>query len=117
MIMKILIADDNILMRRMIHDVIKPFAEEIFECGDGNEAIEIYNSVEPDWVLMDYEMPQVDGLTATRRIIEGNPNARILLVTQHDDEDLRLEAKEAGTKGFVSKDNLLSLRLEINKTY
>jgi CheY-like chemotaxis protein len=114
--MKVLIADDNASMRRMIRSVIQPVAEEIFECADGGEAIEIYDQIYPDWVLMDFGMPRVDGLTAIRRIIDRNPKARILLVTQHDDEDLRQAAREAGAKGFVLKDNLFSLRATINKT-
>lgn len=111
--MKVLIADDNASMRRMIRTLIQPVAEEIFECADGREAVETFDRIEPDWVLMDFGMPQLDGLQATRQIIARNPQAQILLVTQHDDDDLREAASEAGVKGFVLKDNLFSLRSRI----
>ena len=62
----------------------------------------------PDWVLMDWEM-RTDGLTATRRIIKAHPQARILIVTKHDDDKLRNAAIEAGARGFVLKDDLLAL--------
>jgi DNA-binding NarL/FixJ family response regulator len=111
--MKVLIADDNASMRRMIRTVIQSVAEEIFECADGREAVETFNRICPDWVLMDFGMPQLDGLQATRQIMAGHPQAQILLVTQHDDDDLRQAASEAGVKGFVLKDNLFSLRTRI----
>jgi CheY-like chemotaxis protein len=113
--MRILIVDDNASMRRMIRAVVKPVAEEIFECADGLEAVETFHRIKPDWVLMDFEMPQLDGLEATRQIIAANPEAQILLVTQHDDEDLRQTAREAGAKGYILKENLFSLRSTIVK--
>lgn len=115
--MKILIADDNVLMRQMIRAVVKPLVEEIYECGDGSEAIEIYKRIKPHLVLMDFNMPLIDGLTAIRKIIGFDKNARIFLVTQHDDEDLRQVAQKAGAKAVISKDNLLRLRLEITKNF
>ena len=114
--MRILIVDDNASMRRMIRAVVKPVAEEIFECADGREAVETFERIEPDWVLMDFGMPRLDGLQATRQIIAANPHAQILLVTQHDDEELRQAASEAGVKGYVLKDNLFSLRSTITET-
>jgi two-component system chemotaxis response regulator CheY len=113
--MKILIADDNASMRRMIRTLFQNVAEEIFECADGSEAVETYNRITPDWVLMDFGMPEMDGLTAIRLIIANDPQARVLLVTQHDDDDLRQAAREAGARGFVLKDNLFSLRSTITK--
>ena len=77
---------------------------------------ETFDRIEPDWVLMDFGMPQLDGLQATRQIIARNPHAQILLVTQHDDEELRQAASEAGVKGYVLKDNLFSLRSTITET-
>lgn len=115
--MKILIADDNASMRQMIRAVVKPLVKEIYECGDGSEAIEIYKRIKPDLVLMDFNMPCIDGLTAIRKIIGFDKNASIFLVTQHDDEDLRQVAHKAGAKAVISKDNLLRLRLEITKNF
>jgi CheY-like chemotaxis protein len=113
--MRVLIADDNPSMRQMIRTIIQPVAEEIFECEDGREAVETYQQIYPDWVLMDFEMPRLDGLQAIRQIIARNPNARIMLITQHDDDDLRIAAKEAGATAMVLKDNLFDLRLRASK--
>jgi CheY-like chemotaxis protein len=111
--MRVLIADNNASMRRMMRTIVKPVAEEIFECNDGKEAIEIYKGLSPDWVLMDFGMPQVDGLQATRQILDFDPNAHILLVTQYDDDDLRVAAREAGAMAIVLKDNLFNLGTKI----
>jgi DNA-binding NarL/FixJ family response regulator len=59
---------------------------------------------------MDNEMPNVDGLTATRRIVGEHPDARIVMVTHYDDRELREAAREAGACGYVVKDDLLALR-------
>lgn len=108
--MKVLIADDNASVRKMIRAIIQPVAEDIYECADGGEAVELYDRIRPDWVLMDFGMPRVDGLTAIKKIIAFFPDARILLVTQHDDDDLRSAAKEAGAESVVLKDDLFCLR-------
>ncbi len=115
--MKILIADDNASMRQMIRAVVKPLVKEIYECGDGCEAIEIYKRIKPDLILMDFNMPRIDGLTAIRQIIAFDKTAQILLVTQIDDNDLRQVAQKAGAKAVISKDNLLRLRSEITKNF
>jgi two-component system response regulator DegU len=58
---------------------------------------------------MDVRMPQMDGLTATRQIHEAHPSARIVIVTDYDDEDLRSAASEAGASGYALKQNLADL--------
>jgi DNA-binding NarL/FixJ family response regulator len=60
--------------------------------------------------LMDWEMNEMDGITATKQIIKNFPKANILLVTQYDDDILRIAAKEAGACGYVLKDDLSALR-------
>jgi CheY-like chemotaxis protein len=107
--MKVLIVEDNSEMRRMLADFIAPRFEEIYECADGDEAFSLYQKHLPDWVLMDWQMPQTDGITATREIIARFPSANICLVTSFADDFLRLEATEAGAKGFVLKRNLSEL--------
>ena len=107
--MKILIVDDNASMRRMIRGIIQPLADEIYECADGGEALEIYARVFPDWVLMDIQMKPVDGITATRQIIEAYPQARVLMVTNYNDDDLRQAAHEAGASRYLVKENLLDI--------
>jgi CheY-like chemotaxis protein len=108
--MKILIVEDNPQMRRMIASVISDLAEEIVECGDGAAAIFAYSKHSPDWVLMDIEMPDISGIAATRQIIASFPEARIVIVTNHDYPELRAAARSAGACAYALKDNLLEVR-------
>ena len=104
--MRILIADDHESFRAMLKSMLEKLGSEVVECRDGREAVQRYSEVAPDWVLMDIGMPKLDGLSAARQITAINPHARILMITQHDDADLRAEAGRAGATGYVRKDNL-----------
>lgn len=106
----ILIADDNAQVRRMICDLIEDIDPEIVECEDGGEAINSYDQHHPDFVLMDIQMTPVDGLTATKEILNRHPEAKIIAVTQHNDTSTREAAMSAGAWAFVGKDDLMSLR-------
>ena len=107
-VLKVLIVDDNKQARTMIRHYLHELADVVAECEDGEDALDCYEANRPDWVLMDWEM-RTDGLTATRRIVKAHPEARILIVTQHDDDGLRDAAIAAGARGFVLKDDLLAL--------
>jgi DNA-binding NarL/FixJ family response regulator len=71
--------------------------------------VQRFSEFVPDWVLLDIEMPHLDGLEATRQIAAMSPRARILIVTNYDDADLRAEANRAGAAGYVHKANLEEL--------
>jgi NarL family two-component system response regulator LiaR len=107
--MKILIVDDREPARQMIKRYLSNLANEFCECTDGAEALSAYRVFMPDWVLMDWEMKQMDGLTATRDIIRDFPQAQIVMITQYCDQELRRAANEAGVRGFFPKDELLDL--------
>lgn len=108
--MKLLIVDDHAAMRRLIGRVVRDMASEIEECKDGSEALVAYHRCLPDWVLMDVEMDQVDGITATREILFSYPHARVVIVSKYDDEQTREAARKAGACGYVLKENLLAIR-------
>ncbi len=108
--MKLLIVEDNEMMRQLIRRIVRDLADEILECADGDEALRGYRTFHPDWVLMDWQMPRIDGIAATREIIADFPDANICLVTNHDDDKLRREAEQAGASGFVLKDDLIAVR-------
>ena len=108
--MRIMIVDDNRQMRRMMASLLERLAEEIIECGDGAEAAPAYREHRPDWVLMDVEMGRVDGIEATRQIRSAFPEARIIIVTNYDEAELRTAASAAGAYAYVLKDNLLVIR-------
>jgi CheY-like chemotaxis protein len=106
----ILIADDNSQVRRMIRDLIEDIDSDIIECEDGGGAIAAYEQHHPDFVLMDVHMTPVDGLTASKEILRRYPEAKIIAVTQHQDNITREAAIALGVRAFVGKDDLMSLR-------
>lgn len=112
--MKMLIVEDNAVMRRLLRSLVVNLAEEIHECTDGSQALAAYRQFLPDWVLMDIEMPELDGLETTRQLLAAFPAARVVIVTQHDSAKFRDAAQHAGAYGFVSKENLLGLPALIN---
>ena len=111
--MNILIVEDNTSMRRLLRSLVGDLAAQVFECGDGAEAIAAYAAHqfdEHDWVLMDIEMKGMDGITATRALRNRWPEAHVVIVTNFDEASLRAAAYEAGACGYVFKENLLELR-------
>ncbi len=107
---KLLIADDCVEMRALIRMLLGDLATDIVECGGGRAAVELYFEIRPDWVVMDLQMKDGDGLSATREILRRDPAARILIVTQFDEEPLREAATESGAFGYMLKQNLLGIR-------
>jgi NarL family two-component system response regulator LiaR len=102
---KLLIADDHPMMREALLTAI---AEEtdmmvVGEATDGFEAIRLAEDCKPDVILMDLLMPGLDGLEAIARILEANPQAKILVVTSLEDEDKVLAAIQAGALGYFPK--------------
>jgi len=108
--LRVLIVDDNPLVRRMIRDVLDGLPLEIAECADGDEVLGRYATFAPDWVLMDIRMPRLDGIAATAALRAVHPEARVLVVSEHDQEDIRQAAGRAGAAGHVRKDDLTELR-------
>ena len=107
--MRVLIVDDNDGIRRVIRLALKGIATAVWECRDGADAAAAYLEHRPDLVLMDIRMPGVDGLEATRRILDADPSARVVIVTDYEDEALRAEAQRVGARGYALKMNLLDL--------
>lgn len=106
----ILIVDDNNEVRRMIRNLVEDLETEFCECSDGVQALSAYQENSPDWVLMDVQMKEMDGLTATRQIKESFPEAKVIILTNHSDAKTKQAAIDAGASGFVGKENLTVLR-------
>jgi CheY-like chemotaxis protein len=109
-VVTVLTVDDNKEVRRLIRTVVEDLVDEIFECGDGADALAAYEDHKPDLVLMDIEMPIMDGLAATRQIVAAHPEARIVIVTKYDHEKMRAAARLAGACDYVVKEDLQALR-------
>jgi CheY-like chemotaxis protein len=107
--MKLLIVDDNPDVRHVIKSLVEGVASEICECADGAEALSRYHLERPDVVLMDIQMAGMDGIAATQRIKAVDSAARVIIVTDYDQPDLREAAHQAGASGYVVKENLLEL--------
>ncbi len=107
--MKLLIVEDNASVRRILKMFAAQFADEIMECADGEESVLIYRAEKPDFVLMDINLGETDGISATRQIKNYDPNAKIIIVTSYDESDLRQAANEAGAIGYVVKEDLSPL--------
>ena len=107
--MKILIVEDNPSVRKLIERATADIADETIVREDGADALDAYEEHRPDIVLMDVKMPRVDGLAATRQIVRIHPEARIVIVTDYDDDVVRDAAREAGACAFALKTNLTDL--------
>jgi len=103
---RVLIADDQALVRggfRMILES-RPELEVVAEAEDGRAAIDLAVRLEPDVVLMDIRMPLVDGIEATRSIVESGVEARVIVLTTYDHDEYVFSALRAGASGFLLKD-------------
>jgi CheY-like chemotaxis protein len=106
---KILIADDDARMRRVLRETVAGLASAVYEASDGGEAIAICATQRPDWVLMDMRMKPIDGLRATAAIKAQFPETGVVIVTQYDDAELYAEALRVGARGYVMKEDLSAL--------
>ena len=106
MTIRVLVADDQAMVRAGFRMLLarEDDIEVVAEAGNGREAIELALRHRPTLVLMDIRMPEVDGLHASRRILDDNPAARILILTTFDLDEYIYEALQGGASGFVLKD-------------
>jgi len=104
---RILLADDHSLVRhgfRMILEA-QPDMEIAGEAGNGREAVELAQKLKPDVVVMDVTMPELNGIEATRRLIELSPRSRVLALSMHKDAVYVREILRAGARGYLLKDS------------
>jgi DNA-binding NarL/FixJ family response regulator len=103
---RLLIADDHPLVRQALRGMLErePDIEIVGEAGNGREAVDLCRALDPNLVLMDVRMPEMDGLEATRAIKHEYPEVGVLMVTMHDNQDYMREAARAGAAGYVLKD-------------
>jgi two-component system, NarL family, response regulator DegU len=104
MSLRLLVADDHPLLRQGLRvSLTDQGFDVIAEASDGRSAVDLALQHRPDVVVMDIGMPDLDGLEATRRILSARPAARVLVLTGHDDEQMRDAARAAGARAFVVK--------------
>lgn len=101
---KILLVDDAAFMRMMLKDTLtKNGYTDLHEAGDGLQAVEKYKEVQPDLVIMDITMPNMDGLEALKTIKGINPNAVIVMCSAMGQEAMVIDAIKSGAKDFIVK--------------
>jgi DNA-binding NarL/FixJ family response regulator len=103
---RVLLADDQALVRTGFRMILQtePDIEIAGEAGDGNETVALSAEVEPDVVLMDIRMPELDGIEATRKIVVDEASPRVLVLTTFDLDDYVFGALRAGASAFLLKD-------------
>jgi DNA-binding NarL/FixJ family response regulator len=102
---RILIADDHTLFREGLVALLDsvPEIEVVDTVEDGQQAIESAAKQQPDVILMDLQMPQVNGIEATRQIIQASPHIGVIVVTMFEDDDSVFAAMRAGARGYILK--------------
>ena len=106
--MRVLIADDHELVRRGLRSLLesRPGWDICGEARDGVEAVEMTKALVPDVILLDITMPRLNGLEAARAIRKEVPHTQILILSQHDIEEMSESARKAGARAYVSKSDV-----------
>jgi len=115
---KILIVDDHEVVRDGLRNILLSLENISIagEAGNGEDAIKLYTSVKPDLVIMDISMPGMNGIEATRIIKEKDPDAKILILTMHDNQEYLNQIIRSGAKGFILKNTDKEELLEAVRT-
>ncbi|KXK46093.1 MAG: response regulator [Chlorobi bacterium OLB5] len=115
---KILIVDDHEVVRDGLRNILTSLENISIagEAGNGEEAVKMYSSLKPDLVIMDISMPGMNGIEATRVIKEKDPDARILILTMHDNQEYLNQIIRSGAKGFILKNTDKEELLDAVKT-
>jgi two-component system, chemotaxis family, chemotaxis protein CheY len=100
---KILIIDDSGLTRRILRRALESAGHSVEEAGDGLQGLEKYSLIKPDLVILDMIMPGIEGLEVLPRILEINPEARVIISTADIQSSTRDMAQKAGASAFINK--------------
>ncbi|HEY5732011.1 MAG TPA: response regulator transcription factor [Anaerolineales bacterium] len=102
---RVLLADDHALFREGVRAILKSVAdiEIVGEAGTGQDALRLASNLKPDVILMDIQMPDLNGVEATQRILKTQPDTGVIIVTMLEDDDSLFSAMRAGARGYVLK--------------
>jgi two-component system chemotaxis response regulator CheY len=101
---RVLVVDDSPIVAMKLSNLLGELGYEVVGTAKtGSQAVTLYEELKPDLVTMDITMPDMDGIEATRRILAQDPRALIIMVTSHGQEEMVMNAIDAGAKGYVLK--------------
>lgn len=103
---KVFLADDHTIVRQGLKLILagQPDFEVIGEAANGRETVDLVQKLKPDVVLMDVAMPELNGIEATRRLVQANPRLRVLVLSMHKEGTYVREILKAGARGYILKD-------------
>jgi DNA-binding NarL/FixJ family response regulator len=104
-LLRIMIVDDHAVVRRGVRALLEsqPGWEVAAEATTGREAVELAKRLQPDIIIMDLSLPELNGLDATRQILKESPHIEVLVLTMHHSEELTRDVLQAGARGYVLK--------------
>ena len=104
---RILLADDHHILREGLRSLLErqPGMSVVAEAGDGRETVQLADEHDPDLILMDIGMPNLNGIEATRRILEKHSNMGVVILSMHYDESYVIRSLKAGARGYLLKDS------------
>jgi DNA-binding NarL/FixJ family response regulator len=107
---RILLADDHAVVRQGFKMILatQPDMEIVGEAGNGREALDLAGQLQPDVIVMDVAMPELNGIEATRRVADLSPRSRVLALSMHKDSVYVREILRAGARGYLLKDAISS---------
>jgi DNA-binding NarL/FixJ family response regulator len=111
---RILLADDHEVVRDGVRALLEKQADMavVGEAADGRQAAQLADDLDPDVIVMDVGMPNLNGIDATRRILSAHPRIAVVMLSMHKDESYVLRSLKAGAKGYLLKESLRSDILE-----
>ena len=107
--MRLLIVEDHAGMRNKLRELLAGPNVEMHECGTGEEAMWSVHDFQPDWIIMDVNLPGVNGFEATEAIRKELPSVRVVIICAEDRDYLRIQAQAVGAEQFLSKHHLAKL--------
>jgi DNA-binding NarL/FixJ family response regulator len=107
MSIRVLVADDHTIIRSGLRMLLErePGFEVVAEASDGRQAVELAESLRPDVAVLDVGMPNLNGIEATRQIVQKLPRTRVVVLSMHSDESYVLKALKSGARGYLLKDS------------
>lgn len=113
---QILVVDDSSIMRKMIKQTLEAESHQIVgEAKNGKDAVKLYKQLKPDIVTMDITMRDMDGFAAAKQILSFDPKARIIFLSNLDEDKYSEDAKSIGAMGYVNKHNTKAIIRLINE--